>query len=456
MPGKVILTITSGPKAGQAFVFDEHDTFLFGRMSDCHICLLDDAFVSRHHFILEVNPPDAQIRDLGSLHGTYINGQKYGGRKQHETPAEGARSQYPQVDLHHGDEVKVGKTILHVEVDSGTTLPPSAPALRCQRCGKDASSDIASAREGTYVCESCQRHAQNDPAQFLVDLLHETQPASQAGEILNDYTIGKLLGHGGMGAVYLACHKKTGEQAALKVMLAKVPVNSTAKEQFLREIEVTRALQHPHIVRFLGYGGQGSTFYFLLEYCDGGTLAQLMRERGGRLALAEAKPILLQALEGLTCIHEQGFVHRDLKPQNILLQSKNGVFMTKVSDMGIAKSFEKAGFSGMTATGSYAGAYPFMPREQVTSYKHYKPVSDVWAMGATCYLVLTGQIPRIQHSGQDAIDVVLSNEAVPVRQRDPHLPSKVAEVIDRSLLMNVNERYQNAREMYEAFAKSLK
>jgi len=456
MPGKVILTITSGPKAGQAFVFDEHDTFLFGRMSDCHICLVDDAFVSRHHFILEANPPDAQIRDLGSLHGTYVNGQKFGGRKQHETPEEGAKSQYPQVALHHGDEVKVGKTTLRVEVDSGTSLPASAPALHCQRCGKDVSAEVAAGHEGTYICESCQHHAQNDPAQLLVDLLHETQPASQAGVALSDYTIGKLLGHGGMGAVYLARHKKTGELAALKIMLSKVPVNSSAKEQFLREIEVTRALQHPHIVRFLGYGGQDSTFYFLLEYCEGGTLAQLMQQRGGRLTLAEAGPILRQALEGLTYIHEQGFVHRDLKPQNILLQSNNDALITKISDMGIAKNFEKAGFSGMTATGSYAGAYPFMPREQVTSYKHYKPVSDVWAMGATCYLVLTGQFPRIQRSGQDAIDVVLSNEAIPVCQRDPHLPSQVAEVIDRSLLMNVNERYQNAQEMYEAFAKALK
>lgn len=91
MSGKLILTIITGPRTDKTFEFEEHDTLLFGRMDDCHVCLPDDQTVSRHHFILEVNPPDARIRDLGSLHGTYINGQKYGGREKHETPEEGAR-----------------------------------------------------------------------------------------------------------------------------------------------------------------------------------------------------------------------------------------------------------------------------------------------------------------------------------------------------------------------------
>src|ERR1700694_3871791 len=104
MSGKLTLTITAGPKAGTVFVFEEHDTLLLGRKDDCQVCLPEDILISRHHFILEVNPPDIRIRDLGSLHGTYINGQKYGGRGKHKTPEEGARQEYPQVDLRDGDE----------------------------------------------------------------------------------------------------------------------------------------------------------------------------------------------------------------------------------------------------------------------------------------------------------------------------------------------------------------
>src|SRR5213080_2168969 len=104
MSSKITLTIIAGSKRGEVFPFDKHDTLLFGRMDDAQICLPDDSQVSRHHFILEVNPPDARLRDLGSLNGTYVNNVKYGGREKHETPEEGAKRHYPQVDLHEGDE----------------------------------------------------------------------------------------------------------------------------------------------------------------------------------------------------------------------------------------------------------------------------------------------------------------------------------------------------------------
>ncbi len=127
MSGTITLTVLEGTSQGKTFVFDAHDTFLFGRMDDCHICLPHDQLVSRNHFLMEVNPPHACIRDLGSRNGTYVNGQKYGGREKHETPEEGARRQYPQVDLHDGDQVKVGATLLaHFLLCHESSLPISS------------------------------------------------------------------------------------------------------------------------------------------------------------------------------------------------------------------------------------------------------------------------------------------------------------------------------------------
>jgi eukaryotic-like serine/threonine-protein kinase len=220
-------------------------------------------------------------------------------------------------------------------------------------------------------------------------------------------------------------------------------------------MEATRALRHPHIITLLEGGAQHDIFYFLLEFCEGGNVATLMERRGGRLTLEEAGPIILQTLQGLAFAHKQGFVHRDIKPQNILLRGKEGFWSARLSDLGLAKNFEQAGFSGMTITGEKVGTFQFMPREQVTHYKRFKPVSDVWAMGATCYYILTGSFPRNHLDTLDQVAVILRGEIIPIHTRDQRISRPIAEVIDRSLADKVNDRYQHAGEMYEALKKVL-
>ncbi len=129
--------------------------------------------------------------------------------------------------------------------------------------------------------------------------------------------------------------------------------------------------------------------------------------------------------------------------------------MAKVGDFGFAKSFQKAGFSGMTMTGHYAGTPYFMPREQVINFKYVKPVSDIWSMGATCYNVLTGKLPRDYPHGVDPIEVILGGKIVPIQKRDARIPAKLAEVIDRAVANDPKKRYQDAGEMREALARAL-
>src|SRR5450432_1237179 len=135
MSGKVQLQIKKGKDAGKIFAFTEHDTFVFGRMPDCHACIPDDGQVSRHHFILEANPPQACLRDLGSLNGTLVNRKKYGGRLKHETPEEGAKRSYPEVTLKHGDLIQVGQTALEVQIEQ----PKEAPKHRIDPAAADIS-----------------------------------------------------------------------------------------------------------------------------------------------------------------------------------------------------------------------------------------------------------------------------------------------------------------------------
>ena len=426
MSAKVQIKISQGQDAGKVFTFTEHDTFVFGRMDDCHACIPDDTQVSRHHFILEVNPPAACLRDLGSMNGTHVNGAKFGAREKGETPEQGAKRRYPEVTLKHGDRIKVGRTEMEVSVEQ----PKEAPQHRVDPQLGDIS--LLS------------------PEQLAKLIFGSPDQAAKPKLQIPGCKIEGELGRGGFGAVYRA-RRADGNIVAVKVMLSRVDADDEAIAKFKRETAITAKLDHPNIVRVLESGASGAVFYFIMEFCDGGSVWDLMLKENGRLTLAQAKPIILGALEALAYAHGQGFVHRDLKPQNILL-SRGAV---RLSDFGLAKSFQQAGLSGMSMTGGYAGTPVFMPREQITNFKYVKPVSDVWSMGATIYNMLTGAFPYPFSKERDPIDVILNEDVVPIRKRDASLPKAFATVLDRALSKDRKNRPQNAAELLAALRGTL-
>ncbi|MGH9875297.1 MAG: protein kinase domain-containing protein [Pyrinomonadaceae bacterium] len=447
MNAKVILEATAGPLKGRRFVFEGHDTFVFGRSRDCHAHLSkDDKFSSRHHFLVEVNPPEARLRDLGSLNGTFINGIKYGGRRAEETPEEAMSRLQSEVNLKHQDEIHVGDTVLRILVS--LTIEP-AEVSSCQSCGKDTSREMAG-RPGGVLCESCRMVTTQKGSEWKVHPTEPTELEQVTGGCIEAYQTQRVLGQGGMGTVYLARRLEDGKMVALKVMLAKVAVDDRARNMFLREIEVTKELCHSNIVKLLDYGATGNTFYFVMELCPKGSVQNLLEERGRPLAPREAVPLILAALDGLAYAHQRGFVHRDIKPENILLNSQGGTTRAQIADFGLAKNFELAGLSGMTATGTAAGTPRFMPREQLLQYRYAIPVSDLWSVAATLYCILTGKPPREFPPHRDPMEVVLHGGFIPLRQRDPELPEDLCKVIERTLADEPSKRYQTAAELSAA------
>jgi hypothetical protein len=505
-------------------IFDGHDILVFGRSADCGVCLPeDDGAVSRHHFVMEVNPPVARIRDFGSLNGTYVNDRKIGGRAKGQTPDQGHKQLFPSFDLRHGDKIKVGKSVFtltmesgpvcrrcgndlpiadrekcresggaflcgacrtrtrHVEAQAGSPVVLARPEpLRCQMCGKDVEPELGTGRGGDYVCNACRQQAEDDPAGLLDHMLRKARleeaynsslrptktyqlhpearlpEAGSAKPQVPGYEIGDRLGSGGSGVVYLATHQKSGQPVAIKVLLAKVVVSEKSRNDFLREIEVTKKLRHPNVITLLDHDAVGSTFYFVMEYCRRGSLGELVWQRGGKLSPSEAAPIMLDTLEGLAYCHGQDLVHRDLKPDNVLLaEGPADRLIAKISDLGLAKNFATAGLSGMTVTGHFAGTYEFMPREQLTRFKFMSPVSDIWSIGATFYHALTGRFPHDFPPGKDPAKVVLEADVVPIRKRDPSISKELAAVIDRALATQPEARYPDAREMRKALARAV-
>jgi eukaryotic-like serine/threonine-protein kinase len=415
MSHSILLTVTKGPLQGQSWTFEAHDSCLIGRHRECRIRLPDDAAhktVSRHHALLELAPPQARIRDFGSLNGTFVNGQKIGARPQGQSLTAARAATYPERDLSNHDQIRIGDTIFTLEV----------------------------------------RAQENEAALPF----RETELASLA-----DYELDQELGRGGMGQVFLARHKATGGTFALKVMLPRTASDAHSRTVFLREIALARSLSHPHVVAMHEYGLSEGKFFFTLDYCELGNLNDWMQNRHRSATPGEAIAITLQVLQGLEYLSQvpvsvrlkdgseqaaTGLVHRDLSPQNILLtQRANGKLTAKIADVGLGKAFETAGLSGLTLTGHASGKPIFMPRQQVVDYKFATPEVDVWAAAATLYFLLTGYYPRDFPPRCDPWKVVLSDAPIPIRERDAQVPALLAEVIDRALRDQPGLHYQSAR-----------
>ena len=242
MQGRVTLEAVSGPMTGQVFQFDEHDTFLFGRAADCHARLPSgDPTASRHHFILEVNPPAARIRDLGSLNGTYVNGAKHAGRRDDEHAEHAAALTFPAVDLHDGDRIEVGETQFAVRIELPTVR---FDPVRCPNCSRDVTAELPPGAHGDYICEMCRDTMTGDPSRILKEARAAAAPAGlvppkeSIPAAIGGYQIVDLIGRGNMGAVYRGREVGSRTTVALKVMLARTAVDGQARQVFLREITI--------------------------------------------------------------------------------------------------------------------------------------------------------------------------------------------------------------------------
>jgi serine/threonine protein kinase len=342
--------------------------------------------------------------------------------RKRRNPEQGALRQYPGIDLKHGDRITVGKSTIEVRIES----TPDAAAVP------------AALQQGDLSGLSPEAMRQ---------LIFGTP--DKAVFTLADYAIQREIGRGGCGAVYLANPKAGGNPVAVKLMLSRAQADARAIDHFKREMQVIAGLKHPNIVRFLDSGSDQGTFFFVMEYCDGGSLADVAKACGGTIPPDVLMPWALLALDGLAAAHKEGFVHRDIKPQNILLHRNRA----KISDFGLAKNFQKAGLSGMSMTGNYAGTPVFMPPEQITNFKYVKPVSDVWSFAASLYQLLTGKFPYRFDPKRDPIDIILNENPVPIRDRMPGLTKDIAAVIDKALVRNPKDRFPDAGKLLASLPK---
>ncbi len=312
---------------------------------------------------------------------------------------------------------------------------------------------------------------QSDTYELFKRLVKEANSGNPQLSAIKGFTVGDLLGQGAFGEVYLARHQSTGEQVAIKVMHNKFAGQDKLEKRFKREIKNITFLDHPNIVKVRYSDLLEENLFYIMEYCNGGSIADILKKSSGRLPLERALEITFQALDGLHYLHNveipevelsngttktsKGLVHRDIKPGNLLLSIVNGVERVKIADYGLAKAFDLAGKSGITPSKksgekSGIGTYEFMPREQVRQSKYAKVEVDVWAMAASLYKMLTGKTPREFPEDQNKRKVILTTQPTPIRFSNKSIPEELAQVIDCALKDESDLYFKTAAQFKEA------
>jgi serine/threonine protein kinase len=258
---------------------------------------------------------------------------------------------------------------------------------------------------------------------------------------IGPYELLEKLGAGGMGAVHKARHRRTGEIVALKTIRTDVDACEIDYKRFEREFRVAHALDHPNIVRALDCGMDNGAPYMAMEFVDGESLGDRI-ERQGRLSEDEAVPIILQVAEALHAAHQKRLIHRDVKPDNILITKKG---QAKLTDLGLVKAVDPNG--ELTQAGSWLGTPNFMAPEQFADAKAVDTRSDIYALGATLFMAVTGEIPfraRSQHF-LNILKKKLQNELTAPRSLVPSLSERVDFAIRRAVRADRNQRHPTCR-----------
>jgi eukaryotic-like serine/threonine-protein kinase len=257
------------------------------------------------------------------------------------------------------------------------------------------------------------------------------------------FKILRRLGEGGMGAVYLAFEAAAHRQVALKVLAPENAAVQGSLDRFRREAKSGRSLNHPNIVRNFGAGQDDASglHYLVLEYVDGPSAHDLL-ERFGRLRVDDAVHIVLDVARALEHAHGSAIIHRDIKPANVLLTSAG---LAKLSDLGLAKRTDEA--SHLTHARQGVGTPYYMPYEQALNAKLADARSDLFAVGATLYHLLTGEVPFPGHNPMDVMEQKDAGVYLPARALNPEVPETLERILARLLARKPEQRYPSASDL---------
>jgi serine/threonine-protein kinase len=437
----VRLAVTEGPHRGQDFTFTEHDLFLVGRSRSAHFRLPEVDF-NPFQFLVEVNPPGCRITDLGSHQGTYVNGKTV-----------------EVADLRDGDLIQAGTTVLRLTVEAPEKMPATDRHRALSLSTDPSSPGLTQVRRPRpwpvgHHCLACGASLRTHPPDPLCSNCRDK--SNREDQPVPGYRVVKELGQGTMGVVSLALRTQDDRPVALKSVIPETPGSRDAIVRFLREVRILQHLDHPQLVPFLEMGQGNGRLFFASEYVPGQDAAHLVKEQGP-LTVSRAVALTCQLLQGLEYAQSQGFVHCDIKPQNLLIRADPeapGLEIVQLADFGLARAFQASPLSGLTALTVLGDAAAFTPPERITAFRDCKPSADQYSSGATLYYLLASSSPYdLPKKVIKQLMMVLLEDPIPILHRRPDLPVGLAEIIHRSLARHPEDRFPDVWTMRAALTE---
>jgi serine/threonine protein kinase len=264
-----------------------------------------------------------------------------------------------------------------------------------------------------------------------------------AVQSLGNYDLLEKVAEGGMGAVYRSRRRDDGEIVAIKIMPSHMAGNPVLVKRFEQEFNAASRLDHPNIVRALDFGEINGVPYLVMEFVEGESLGQKL-QREGRLSETEAIRIIAQVAQGLHRAHKMSLIHRDIKPDNVMVMPDG---TAKLCDLGLVKELEAD--LNLTRTGRGLGTPHFMAPEQFRNAKNADLRCDIYALGATLYMTVTGELPFKSSGPLDAWMKKMHNDLTPPRQIVPSLSERIDWAIRRAMSADIEQRPTSCREFVE-------
>ena len=259
------------------------------------------------------------------------------------------------------------------------------------------------------------------------------------------YQVESEIGRGGNARIFLA-RDPEGRQVALKILHPELLV-SVAADRFLREIKLASRLSHPHIARLLDSGERDWLVYYVMDFMEGQTLRERL-DSSRQLSIAETLRIATDLLDALDHAHQQGIIHRDVKPANVVLSARGAILL----DFGIARAVVASGSDQLTRSGIAVGTSTYMSPEQITAVTDIDHRCDIYSLGCVLYECLGGQAPFVHRNEAVVLQLHLTQPAPDVRTLRSDTPPELATAIAKAMSKSPNERWRSAAEMRETLA----